>query len=134
MFVTGLYCLLCHVPGIWYSWYDPYIYRITSNLRHIQFFALDLGKKIEKCTYLEFKTHLSYSTGGKCVKCASYNRSNTAYFVLESDTLNCDKFHTGKVSSNWIRLVWAGARKQRTPILNICLNTHLYFQFHIPSG
>jgi hypothetical protein len=37
-----------------------YIYRITSNLRRIQFFLWVLGKELERCTFLEFKTHLNF--------------------------------------------------------------------------
>jgi hypothetical protein len=38
---------------------------------------LVLGKKLERCTFLEFKTHLKFLTE-KCAKCASYVRSNTS--------------------------------------------------------
>jgi hypothetical protein len=38
-----------------------------------------LGKKLEKCTFLEFKTHLKFFNGEERVKRASYIRSNIVY-------------------------------------------------------
>jgi hypothetical protein len=35
-----------------------------------------LGNKLGRCTFLEFKAHLKFSTG-KFVKCASYILSDT---------------------------------------------------------
>jgi hypothetical protein len=48
-------------------------YKKPSNLRHIQFLNVAFrGEKLERYTFLEFKSHLNFSMRRKCVKCASY--------------------------------------------------------------
>jgi hypothetical protein len=51
-------------------------------------FECGLGKKVERCIFLESKAHLNFSSGKKFVKCTSYIRSNTVYmrvFVYKLD-------------------------------------------------
>jgi hypothetical protein len=54
-------------------------YKTSSNLRRIQCLNVCFRKKIlERCTFLEFKTILNFSTGKKFINYSFY-RSNTVY-------------------------------------------------------
>jgi hypothetical protein len=50
-------------------------YNSPSNLRTIQFLNVDFMKKLKKCIFLEFKSHLDFSTEKKiCKICFLYSK------------------------------------------------------------